>query len=354
MKNIISQFNTDCKYRTYEKHGEGHINDTYLIHCDDGAKYILQRVNERLFTDIEKLMSNIEKVTEFCALETAAEGGDPKTECLLLIKTNDGKNFYKDKTGSYRMYNYIDGVSHQTASKPELFYESAVAFSKFQQMLSKFDASQLYEILPGFHNTVKRYENFENAVKADSFNRAAQVKAEIDFVIARKKYCSRIVDLLESGEMPLRVTHNDTKLNNVMMNKATEKGLAVIDLDTVMPGSVCYDFGDSIRFGCNPAAEDERDLSKVVFQIDLFESFTKGFLSVLKLTKSEIDNLAFSAILMTYECGMRFLTDFLEGDVYFRTNRAGQNLDRARTQFKLIEDMEKVFDQMQKIVLRYA
>lgn len=354
MENIINQFNTDCEYKAYEKYGEGHINDTYLIHCENGEKYILQRINQRLFKDIDMLMSNIEKVTKFCAEQTAAAGGNPQEECLLLIKTNDDKNFYQDKTGSYRMYNYIDGVSHQTASKPELFYESAVAFSKFQQMLSKFDASQLYEVLPGFHNTVKRYENFETAVKADSFNRAAQVQAEIDFVVARKAYCSRIVDLLESGEMPLRVTHNDTKLNNVMMNKVTEKGLAVIDLDTVMPGSVCYDFGDSIRFGCNPVAEDERDLSKVVFQMDLFEAYTKGFLSVLKLTKTEIDNLAFSAILMTYECGMRFLADYLEGDVYFRTHRAGQNLDRARTQFKLIEDMEKVFEQMQKIVLKYA
>ena len=194
-----------------------------------------------------------------------------------------------------------------------------------------------------------------NSLNADKMDRAKDIQKEIDFVLSRKDYCGRIVNLLKSGEMPTKVTHNDTKLNNVMLDATTGEPVAVIDLDTIMPGSICYDFGDSIRFGCNPCAEDEKDLSKVNVQINLFEQYAKGYLSAVGkgATQIERDNLAFGAILMTYECGMRFLADYLDGDVYFRTHRPGQNLDRARTQFKLIEDMEKCFDQMQAIVKKY-
>lgn len=208
---------------------------------------------------------------------------------------------------------------------------------------------------PNFHNTEKRYENFLNSVKADKAGRAKDVQKEIQFVMDRKEYCSRIVDLLASGEMPTKVTHNDTKLNNVMLDVVTGKPVAVIDLDTIMQGSICYDFGDSIRFGCTTGEEDEPDLSKVNFDVSLFEAYTKGYLTALgdSVTKVEKDNLAFSAILMTYECGMRFLSDYLDGDVYFRVKRENHNLDRCRTQFKLVSDMEESFEKMQEIVNKY-
>jgi thiamine kinase-like enzyme len=250
------------------------------------------------------------------------------------------------------MYVFIDdATSHQIVSDPSQFYESAVAFGAFQNYLSDFDASLLHETILDFHNTVKRFENFKAGLAADKAGRAASVRREIDFVLAREKYCDKIVNLLKSGEMPLRVTHNDTKLNNVMLDNATGKALAVIDLDTVMPGSSCYDFGDSIRFGCNSSAEDEKDLSKTNFRLDLFELYSSGYLKTLKnITQIERKNLAFSAILMTYECGMRFLTDHLDGDIYFRTKRENHNLDRARTQFKLVYEMEKVFEKMEKAI----
>ena len=241
---------------------------------------------------------------------------------------------------------------YQVVEKPEHFYQSAVAFGNFQKMLAEFDATKLYEVLPNFHNTKVRYANFLTALKANKMKRADSVKSEIDFVLERQSYCSKFTDLIDSGKMPLKVTHNDTKLNNVMIDDITGKAVAVIDLDTIMPGAVGYDFGDSIRFGCNPAAEDERDLSLVNFRLNLFEEYAKGFLTTLgnSITQTEKDTLAFSAILMTYECGMRFLTDYLEGDTYFRTHREGQNLDRARTQFKLVKDMENLLPIMKGIV----
>ena len=254
--------------------------------------------------------------------------------------------------GAFRMYVFIDdATSYQTVADPKQFYESAVAFGTFQNYLADFDASQLIETIPAFHNTVKRFGDFRNSLKADKAGRAASVQKEIDFVLSREKYCGRIVGLLNSGKMPLRVTHNDTKLNNVMIDNATGKACAVIDLDTVMPGSSCYDFGDSIRFGCNSGAEDERDLTKVNFKLDLFEMYSLGYLGALKnITKIERDNLVFASILMTYECGMRFLADHLDGDIYFRVHREGHNLDRARTQFKLIEDMERRLGEMERVV----
>jgi hypothetical protein len=230
-----------------------------------------------------------------------------------------------------------------------------VAFGNFAKLLAEFDATKLYESIPDFHNTEKRYENFINAVKTDKMGRAKEVQKEIDFVVDRKDYCGRIVNLLKSGKMPLKVTHNDTKLNNVMLDEKTGEPVAVIDLDTIMQGSICYDFGDSIRFGCNHADEGERDLSKVNFDIELFEAYTKGYLSALgeSITQIEKENLAFGAILMTYECGMRFLTDYLEGDVYFRIKHPSHNIDRTRMQFKLVSDMEKLLPEMNEIVMKY-
>ena len=355
---VMSRFCVEGKLVSCEKYGEGHINETYLAVTENGGvktNYILQKINSNLFKDVDKLMSNIRLVTEFNRARIASRGGNPDRESLSLVYTKDGKPYYhcEDCGGYFRLYIFItNATSYQIVQRPEQFYQSAVAFGEFANLLAEFDARKLYEVLPDFHNTEKRFRDFNAVLSADKLGRAAGVTAEIDFVLSRKDYCARITSLLKSGEMPTKVTHNDTKLNNVMLDDDTDKAVAVIDLDTIMPGSICYDFGDSIRFGCNPAAEDERDLSKVNFDITLFETYAKGYLSALSgsVTQVEKDNLAFGAILMTYECGMRFLTDYLDGDVYFRTHREGQNLDRARTQFKLVSDMEKQYDAMCAII----
>ncbi|MBQ9734260.1 MAG: aminoglycoside phosphotransferase family protein [Clostridia bacterium] len=358
---IISNFKIDGKLISCERYGEGHINQTYLAVIEKDGKttdYILQKINSRLFNPVEKLMNNIRLVTEFNRERIKKAGGNPDRESLTIVYTKDGKPYYHctECDGYYRVYKFItDAIAYQVVEKPEHFYQSAVAFGNFANLLAEFDATELYEILPNFHNTVYRFKNFSASLEKDTAGRASRVQKEIKFVLDRKEYCSKIVDLLASGQMPTKVTHNDTKLNNVMLDKVTGEPVAVIDLDTIMPGSICYDFGDSIRFGCNPAAEDEKDLSKVNFDINLFEQYVKGYLTALgdSITKIEKDNLAFGAILMTYECGMRFLADYLDGDIYFHTKREGHNLDRARTQFKLIEDMERLYPEMLKIVNKY-
>lgn len=349
---IYRQFEIEGEYVSCDRYGEGHINDTFKLVVDDGGKrvnYILQRINSRLFTEVDKLMRNIELVTDFSRKSVIAHGGDPMRECLNVVRARDGKSYYTDGNNYFRVYVFIeDATTYQIVRDPRDFYESAVAFGNFANLLAEFDASQLYEVIPNFHNTKVRYQNFLKAVKEDKCGRAKEVEKEIAWVTAHADLCGKIVDKIASGEIPLRVTHNDTKLNNVMLDNKTGKGIAVIDLDTVMPGSLCYDFGDSIRFGCNPAAEDEPDLSKVNFRYDLYETYLEGYLSAVgeSITEEERKNLPAGAVLMTYECGMRFLTDYLEGDVYFRTVRAGQNLDRAHTQFKLVDDMLKIYDKM--------
>lgn len=361
-KSIIKNFQIQGELVDCVRYGEGHINETYLATVANGEKktdYILQKINDKIFPCVDKLMNNIRLVTEFNRQKIIARGGNPDRESLSLVYTNDGSSYYFDEQskGYFRVYVFItDAVSYQVVEKPEHFYQSAVAFGNFANLLSEFDASSLYEVIPEFHNTLKRFNDFSASLEKDKLGRAKFVQDEIKFVLDRKDYCSRIVDLLKSGKMPSRVTHNDTKLNNVMLDSVTGKPVAVIDLDTIMPGSVCYDFGDSIRFGCNPALEDEKDLSKVNFDINLFEQYVKGYLSAVGsgITKIEKDNLAFGAILMTYECGIRFLADYLDGDVYFRVKREGHNVDRARTQFKLVSDMEKILPEMIKIVEKYA
>ncbi|MBQ7643019.1 MAG: aminoglycoside phosphotransferase family protein, partial [Clostridia bacterium] len=343
-----------------EPYGSGHINRTYLAAFDMGGKikrYILQKINSTLFTNVDALMNNIKLVTEYNRAEIAKRGGDPYRESLTIVETKEGGSYFKTTEGEYyRVYIFIeDAKGYDVVEKPCHFYESAVAFGKFAKLLDSFDASSLYTVLPDFHNTVKRFENFEKSIAADKAGRAESVKAEIDFALKQKYFISTIVELLKSGKMPSRVTHNDTKLNNVLIDINTDKAVCVIDLDTMMPGSICYDFGDSIRFGCNPVAEDTPVTEKVVFSLPLFEEYTKGYLSVFgdAITKTERDNLALGAILMTYECGIRFLSDYLDGDVYFRTTRAGQNLDRTRTQFKLVKDMLNCYDDMTRIVNKY-
>lgn len=359
---IINNFDLDGELISCERYGEGHINETYLAVMKNGDKttdYILQKINNKIFKNVEGLMRNITLVTEYVRDKVKAAGGNPDRESLSLVYTKDGKSyiFDQDSQGYFRVYKFItDAVAYQQVEKPEHFYQSAVAFGNFAKTLAAFDSSEIYDVIPDFHNTEKRMRDFKASLSADKFDRAKDAKKEIEFVLSREEYCGKIVNLLKSGKMPTKVTHNDTKLNNVMLDAKTGEPVAVIDLDTIMQGSICYDFGDSIRFGCNHSAEDEKDLSKVNFDIELFEAYAKGYLSAVGdgATEIEKENLAFGSILMTYECGMRFLADYLDGDIYFRTKREGQNLDRCRTQFKLVEDMEKALPEMQKIIKKYS
>ena len=313
-----------------------------------GRRYILQRISDAF--DVEGLMSNIAAVTKF----TAERATDPRG-AMTMVYTLDGKPYYTDETGHYRVYDFVeDSICLQAAETPEDFYESAVAFGAFQQLLNDFPAETLSEPIPNFHNTVDRYRIFHEALEKDVMGRAKDVADEVAFVLAREEEAGTLQRMRESGELPLRVTHNDTKLNNVMLDAETRKALCVIDLDTVMPGLAAYDFGDSIRFGASTAAEDEKDLSKVKVNLDLFRIYTRGFLSACKLTDREIETLHYGAKIMTLECGVRFLTDYLQGDHYFRIHRPEHNLDRCRTQFKLVAEMEQCWDEMAKIVKEEA
>ena len=274
-----------------------------------------------------------------------------------MIPTVGEKPYYIDSKGDYwRSYIFItDATSYDQVEKPEDFYQSAVAFGNFQRLLSDYPAGTLHETIQGFHDTKARFQTFREAVKKDVCGRAAKVQKEIEFVLAHEEVANIFSDLQEKGELPLRVTHNDTKLNNIMIDNCTGKGICVIDLDTVMPGLAMNDFGDSIRFGASTAAEDEQDLSKVSCSMELFEIYVKGFLEGCagRLTPREVELLPMGAKVMTFECGMRFLTDYLEGDHYFKIHREEHNLDRCRTQFKLVEDMERKWDMMQQIVKKY-
>lgn len=357
---ILFNFAIDGEFVSCEPYGSGLINRTYVAVYNEGGRrvrYIVQRINTNLFKNVDGLMNNIKIVTEFNRAEIVKRGGDPNRESLTLVPTENGGTYFRTEEGDcYRVYVFIENAKgYDVVEKPEHFYESAVAFGKFAMLLDRFDSSKLFEVLPDFHNTVKRFDNFKKSLEADKFNRAKDVKKEIEFALNREKITHTIVDLLASGKMPSRVTHNDTKLNNVLIDTRTDKAVSVIDLDTMMPGSICYDFGDSIRFGCNPCLEDTPETEKVIFNMPLFETYTKGYLSVFGDTITDIErkNLPMGAILMTYECGIRFLTDYLDGDVYFRKTREGQNIDRTRSQFKLVSDMEKRYDEMLSAVEKY-
>ena len=342
-------------------YGSGHINDTFLmaLRKDDGSegRVILQRMNDAIFTQPEELMENILNVTSYLREVIIKNGGDPERETLNVIRTKDDKPYFIDSEGNYwRCYVFIeDARTYDQVESAEDFYQSAVAFGNFQRLLADYPAETLHETIKGFHDTKARFEVFKKAIADDVCGRAESVKEEIDFYLAREDVANVFGDLLAKGEIPLRVTHNDTKLNNVMIDDVTRKGICVIDLDTVMPGLAMNDFGDSIRFGASTAAEDEKNLDKVWCDMDLFEAYTKGFIEGCggKLTSREIELLPMGAKVMTYECGMRFLTDYLQGDVYFKTHREGHNLDRTRTHIKLIQDMEAKWDIMNAIVRKY-
>ncbi len=345
---ILDQFVSDCKIAPY---GDGHINDTYLT---SSKQFILQKINTNIFKDYEKLMGNIEGVTSFLKEKIIAAGGNPERETLTVIKTKDGKNFYKTEEGDvYRLYIFInDSVSITNVTDPVQLYHAGKAFGKFQYMLADYPAGELFEVIPNFHNTRKRFEALKEAIENDIAGRKHLVEKEIEFALSQEYYIDTVVDGLASGELPLRVTHNDTKINNVLFDKDTEEGICVIDLDTVMPGSLLYDFGDALRAGATTGAEDETDLSKVWFDIYAFKNFAKGFLEYTNesMTEREAELLPLSGKLLTYECGIRFLTDYLNGDTYFKIHREHHNLDRARNQFKLVQDMENKEAEMKSII----
>ena len=345
---ILSRFSIDLPLKPF---GNGHINSTFGV--GEPPRYILQKINTAVFTDPEGLMENVMAVTAHLRKKIAAAGGDPERETLTYLKTADGKNFYRDdEDNCWRVYRFVAGSHTFEAATPERFADSARAFGNFQKMLADFPAEKLHETIPRFHDTGARLEQLREAIAENKSGRADGVGEEIEFAFARAGQADTIVSALQSGEIPLRVTHNDTKLNNVLFDDATGKTLCVIDLDTVMPGSLLYDYGDALRFGASTAAEDETDLEKVAFDLDLFRAYTDAYLETLaeSITPREIDLLPISVKLITLECGMRFLADYINGDVYFRIHREGQNLDRARTQFKLVADMETKFEEMRKIV----
>lgn len=354
MLDILRMFAIDGDPVSCQRYGNGHINETYLAVSETGKRYILQKINNKVFANVEGLMHNISSVTEYLAKR------DPNPQHTLhLVPTVQGGNTYaQDGEGGYwRLYDFIeDSVCLEKAESKEDFRQSAIAFGTFQKQLADFPANTLVETIPNFHNTPDRVRQLKDAMAKDAAGRLGDVQNEIAFAMAREQEAGFMVRMLEQGELPLRVTHNDTKLNNVMLSEQTRTPLCVIDLDTVMPGLAANDFGDSIRFGASTAAEDEKDLSKVEMSLELFEAYADGFLSACgdSLTQEEIDTLPMGAKLMTYECGIRFLADYLNGDTYFRIHYPQHNLDRCRTQFKLVADMEGKWQEMAAIVKRVS
>jgi len=345
MESIIRQFAIKGSCISCERYGSGHINETYLLKTDAPELYILQKINNKIFQDVPALMRNISLVTEHLYRKK-----QDSNRVLHLIPTLDGAAYYEDgSNGFWRVYDFVkNSVSLDRAETVEDFYQSAVAFGEFQSELADFDAKLLTETIPKFHHTPNRCRLLQEAIVADPKGRAAEVADEIAFALARIPEAGLLVD----SDLPLRVTHNDTKLNNVMLSEDTHEPLCVIDLDTVMPGYAANDFGDSIRFGASTGAEDEKDLNKIEMSLELYEAYTRGFLKGCggRLTATEIESLPIGTKLMTYECGIRFLTDYLMGDTYFRIHYPEQNLDRTRTQFKLVADMEQKWDEMYRIV----
>ena len=357
-KEILSAFGIEGEITEIKRISDGHINNTFKAEVSDGSgklgRYLVQELNTAVFKEPVELMNNLLGVTAHLRKAVQARGGDVDRESLYAYPAKDGKPYFIDESGKFwRCFNYIYGAhSEQRVTSPELFRKAAKAFGRFQCLLADYPIEDLVETIPNFHNTVSRFADFRQAVENNISGRAGECRDEIEFALSREKDCSVFVDLINAGELPLRVTHNDTKLNNVMFDDETGEGICVIDLDTVMPGLSLYDFGDSIRYGASTAAEDEKDLDKVHFSLKYFRAYTEGYLAEAgsALTKKEIDCLAYSCKLLTLECGMRFLGDFLNGDTYFKTEYPEHNLVRARTQFKLVSEMEERMPEMEETV----
>lgn len=352
LESILALYALDSAIASARPYGDGHINDTFRVETEGGGQYILQRLSPAAFKEPEKVMQNVGRVTAFLREAIIRRDGDPARETLQIIPMADGREYLLAEDGCWRMYGFIrDTKTYQQAESEEVFRESGRAFGRFMRDLADYPADTLHETIPRFHDTPDRLKALQEAIAADAAGRAEKVQAEIAFALERSSRAGMLVD----AGLPLRVTHNDTKLNNVLMNAADGKALCVVDLDTVMPGLCAYDFGDAIRFGANTAAEDEQDRSKIHFSLTMFRAYAEGYLGEAggMLTPAEIESLPLGAWMMTYECGMRFLTDYLNGDTYFHTAYPQHNLVRARDQFALLADMEKQEEAMHSIVREY-
>ena len=362
IEEICEQFSIKGVFTGYEKINNGHINSTYNLIFDENnvvKKYVLQKINTNVFKNPDELMSNIVAVTEHISKKNIENNVDyPERRTLSFFPCLDGKYYYLDKNNDcWRLYTYVDDVyTFNTIDNEEVFYNAGAAFGEFQNLLTDFDGASLYETIKNFHNTASRFNDLKKAIEENKSGRLDTVKAEIEFALEREADTHVLVDMIAEGKLPLRVTHNDTKLNNILFDNITNKGICIIDLDTVMPGLSMYDFGDSIRFGANTAAEDEKDISKVSLSLSLYEAYVDGYLSSAKdgLTDLEKELLPFGAKIMTYECGIRFLADYLDGDVYFKTAYPEHNLVRCRTQFALVKDMEDKMEKMMEITKKYC
>ena len=357
---LLGKFMFEGAFSHAKTLGAGYINETHMLcykHGETVNKYTLQRINANIFKDPAKLMDNIESITAHIRKKVIAAGGDERREGLNLVKTKDNKTFYTDENGDcYRAYIFIEAFQYDVIKNPDDAYKTGKAFGKFLKMLDDFPADTLHETIPNFHNTKKRYTDLLETIRLDRVGRSAHVQKEIDFLASMEKEIGSLFNLQKKGKLPIRVTHNDTKLSNVLFCKDTLQDICVIDLDTVMPGLSLYDFGDSIRSGTCTAAEDEQDLSKMGINLKLFEAYTKGYLEYTNeiLWDAEKENLAFSSKILAIELAIRFLTDYLDDDKYFKTSYDHHNLDRCRSQIKLAQDMESKMDEMNKIVKKYT
>ncbi len=358
LREVSSHFQINGDFIEAIPYGSGHINDTYLStfrQKNSLIHYIHQRINQSVFTDPPSLMENIDRVTKHIRgkLKTAGEI-DRNRRCLTLIPTIENNSYHLDQNGNYwRTYIFIEKArTYDVIETTKQASEAARSFGEFQKSLVDLEGPSLHETIPNFHNSPKRLEAFQEALRKDVKNRAITVKPEIAFIEQKADFVNRLLDLHIQGKIPYRITHNDTKLNNVMIDDDTSQGICVIDLDTVMPGLALYDFGDMVRTATSPAPEDEQDLSKVTMRMPIFEALVQGYLSSAKdfLTPTEKSHLVFSGKLMTFELVLRFLMDHLQGDTYFKIHRENHNLDRCRTQVKLIHSIESQEDEMQKII----
>ncbi len=362
MEAIVSRFDINGRYVGHQEIRAGIINQTYLVDIENNSgnivKYVFQKINTNVFREPYNVMDNIIRVTEHIKNHMIETAGTYSRHVLSFSLSKDGLPYVEgDNIGFWRAYEYIDNsTAFNIAPSGDHFFEAGRAFGEFQLYLTDYDATTLHETIPNFHNTVSRMKAFHDAIDADAAGRLKDVKAEVDFILSREDEAGAIVNALNKGEIPWRVTHNDTKINNVLFDNETEKAICVIDLDTVMPGSSLYDFGDAIRSGACAAAEDEPDLNKVEMDIEKYRLFTKGFIKGTHslLTPKELEMMPIGAKIMTLELATRFLTDYLNGDTYFHTDYSGQNLLRTHTQMKLVTDMESKFDAMRGFSAEYA
>lgn len=356
IKSILDNFSVAGKFISFYPIDDGHINDTLtVVYNVDGMemRHLLQRINTAVFKNPDELMANVDCVTSFLRDKIVAAGGDSEREALYCKPTRTGKKHYADEKGRvWRLYNFVENsFSHSTIESPEVFFNAGKAFGEFQRQLADFPIDRLYETIPDFHNTAKRYKNLINAIAADPKGRVKYLNEEINFCYERRNETYVLTGKTVIGDLPLRVTHNDTKLNNILFDKTTGEPICIVDLDTVMPGLSLYDFGDAIRFGANTTSEDDKNVNNVSLDLGLYEQYVRGFLTSAghSLVPEEVRLLPFSAKMMTLECGMRFLTDYIEGDVYFKIHYPDHNLVRCHTQFALVADIERKYDEMMRI-----